>query len=434
MKNLLLLFLVFNLHYSNLLYSQVFGQIDTTFNLNDTGDLFANFNGKVNEIIAFPNGNYLVVGAFTEYNNISVNRVVQLNNNGSIDQNFNIGTGANGEIKGVTQLQNGDLILFGHFNDFNGHIVDSVVCLSTNGAVNLSFQLNSSPITWITDIVEESNGSLIISGSMTPFGFVGTAEYTIIKTNPNGVVDNSYGFTSINSSINNIYIDSSNSIYIQGGFSSIQSYTRDNFAKIDTNGLIIPTYSPSLFNTFSSVRDVILEQNGTAVICGTSLSNNTSGCIRLLPNGSIDPLFSSFQSWGHYTNICKDSFGRYYFLLDNNQINSFYRLNNDGSLDSTFHTYFLQSTLENNTYNATIDPSGKLILAKHNGIFRCLDNGALDPTLNLQNGANGSVDVVKTLPSGKILIGGEFTSFNGISLNGIGRLLHDVDLQYNSGH
>lgn len=52
-------------------------------------------------------------------------------------------------------------------------------------------------------------------------------------------------------------------------------------------------------------------------------------------------------------------------------------------------------------------------------------DGALDLTFDPGSGANQPVTSVLVLPDGKILIGGSFTSFNGIQRNGIARLLQD---------
>ncbi len=52
----------------------------------------------------------------------------------------------------------------------------------------------------------------------------------------------------------------------------------------------------------------------------------------------------------------------------------------------------------------------------------------LDPTFNFKKGANGSIFATVVQPDGKILIGGLFTEYNGISRNQIARLNPDGSL------
>ncbi len=64
-------------------------------------------------------------------------------------------------------------------------------------------------------------------------------------------------------------------------------------------------------------------------------------------------------------------------------------------------------------------------------------DGSVDPTFNADTGASvdGSVHAIVIQPNGQILIGGVFTNVNGVSLNHIARLNTDgsVDASFNVG-
>jgi uncharacterized delta-60 repeat protein len=68
----------------------------------------------------------------------------------------------------------------------------------------------------------------------------------------------------------------------------------------------------------------------------------------------------------------------------------------------------------------------------HNGIARILPNGQLDPSFNLGTGATGPfggrVYSIAVQPDGGILVAGEFTAMNGSPQNGIARLKGDGTL------
>ncbi len=61
-------------------------------------------------------------------------------------------------------------------------------------------------------------------------------------------------------------------------------------------------------------------------------------------------------------------------------------------------------------------------------IARFLDNGELDVSFQPGAGANGAVYALAVQPDGKILVGGEFTQFNGVNRSGIARLNSDGSL------
>lgn len=113
-------------------------------------------------------------------------------------------------------------------------------------------------------------------------------------------------------------------------------------------------------------------------------------------------------------------------------LNRIARLNADGSIDSSFNSGSgAGGTTAERIYRTAIQPDGKIIIAgtftsfngtSINRIARLNTDGSLDMTFNPGSGANNFVRAVLVLPDGKIVIGGDFTSFNGTSINRIARL------------
>ena len=91
-----------------------------------------------------------------------------------------------------------------------------------------------------------------------------------------------------------------------------------------------------------------------------------------------------------------------------------------------------------------IDPSNRMVVAgsftSFNGtdagrVLRLLENGAVDPGFDAGTGANGDIKAIEILPDQRILLGGQFTSFNGTASRGLVLLLPDgsVDGSFVSG-
>ena len=110
-----------------------------------------------------------------------------------------------------------------------------------------------------------------------------------------------------------------------------------------------------------------------------------------------------------------------------------------GGVDPTFAvdggaSGFLPSVV----YDLARQPDGRIIVVGQftgfngvsgkNYIVRLLADGSLDPTFNAGAGANGIIYSVMLHPNGKILIGGAFTSFNGVAREYLARLNADGSL------
>ena len=116
------------------------------------------------------------------------------------------------------------------------------------------------------------------------------------------------------------------------------------------------------------------------------------------------------------------------------ELNRICRLNNDGTIDTSFYVnegfndtvYAIEVQADNH-----IIVGGKFTLSDgtpKNRIARLLPNGGTDTSFNIGDGFNGDVRVIKIQPDGKILVGGNFSEFDGQSANLIARLNTDGTL------
>jgi uncharacterized delta-60 repeat protein len=112
-----------------------------------------------------------------------------------------------------------------------------------------------------------------------------------------------------------------------------------------------------------------------------------------------------------------------------------------GTLDPTFNP---GSAANGRIADVAVQPDGKIIIvggfSTYNGvaannIARLHADGSLDVTFNGGSGANNSIEGVELQPDGKIIVAGRFTIFNGTIRKGIARLNSDgtLDATFNSG-
>jgi len=174
------------------------------------------------------------------------------------------------------------------------------------------------------------------------------------------------------------------------------------------------------------------QPDGKVLVSGGDSANNNTGFIRrLLPNGSLDALFSEVRLENNQSSrllLLRD--GRVLLYGNFTSIRGTARpglaaLKADGTLDNAF-----APLLSNPGINAAVETSdGKILVAGSlsiiNGtnvlwsIARFLPDGRLDPTFVGGPGARDtfgnlfSVLALTVLSDGGILVGGDFTTFHG---------------------
>ncbi len=149
--------------------------------------------------------------------------------------------------------------------------------------------------------------------------------------------------------------------------------------------------------------------------------NSTVTCVLPLPDGSaiIGGWFSSVQ------NDAFQSFAR----------GGITRIKANGDVDPDFATAGGANSLP--LRGLARQPDGKILVlgpfstfngAAHNRLVRLNTDGSLDSTFNIGTGADAAVRVVLLQPDGKIIVGGEFTYFDGVAREYLARLTADGTL------
>ena len=203
------------------------GTKDTSF------DIGAGFNNSVGLIAVQNDGKILVGGVFTTFNNISQNRLIRLNSNGSKDLTFDIGTGFN-DVANSIQIQSDSKILVGgNFTTFQGVSQKSLIRLNSDGSKDVTFDIGTGFDDNVYSLFLQSNGQVLVGGVFSTYG--SNSQKKLIRLNSNGLKDSSFdigsGFSGSlsNYGITSIKVLNNGSTLIGGKFSNYQgiSNTRD---------------------------------------------------------------------------------------------------------------------------------------------------------------------------------------------------------------
>jgi uncharacterized delta-60 repeat protein len=284
----------------------------------------------------------LCVGGFGKYSGITTNGLCRLNNNGTLDTDFlsNNGTGPNSSPLSVGIQSNNKIIIVGNFTSFDGNVCGKICRLNSDGSFDSSFNNGGSGFSILnpSEVKLLPDDSMIIIGAFITYN--GTSANRIIKLTKDGDIDPSFVYGSgFNNIVNRILVASDGSVYVSGNFTTYNGTSVSDIVKLSSDGTLDTTFSSNVGSGFSGVQfalDIAEDQSGKILLCGNP-----------------------------------------------------------------------SSTFNGNNFN---------------GLIRLNTNGVVDNSLTLSEGFNLSVNSVMVDSYGKIIAGGSFTEFNQNTYSGLIRL------------
>jgi uncharacterized delta-60 repeat protein len=259
------------------------------------------------------------------------------------------------------------------------------------------------------------------------------------------------GTTNVNTGITGLICNDLDEILIVGSFGTDWTYSagtinyNDNIYKLNKDGIPDNTFSgKSISNLGGGADDADLKKDYNTnkfILDGTSSTYGSTlyqGVVRLNNDFSIDTTFlaAGFSPAGQPGNfvfaaeplsngqyLVGGAFQNYSGFTNQDFL---IRLNNDGSLDTTFDWGSI--TTNDYVYDIVVQSSDKIIVAAaQNQISRWNTNGSLDPTWT-----TGFVNLAATslmlYPNDALLVGGYFNTYNSQSYNKLVKVDKDGEL------
>jgi uncharacterized delta-60 repeat protein len=264
------------------------GLLDTSFNSGSGTD------GAVGKIVLQPDGKILVGGFFTTYNGIARNNIVRLNSDGTVDPSFDPGNNIEAVIVDMEVQPDGKIIIAGLFGDVGGITGRHIARLNSNGTLDPGFNPGSGADLEIYDIELRPNGQILIAGNFDNFN--GTPRSSIARLNSNGSLDLSFNSsTQFDSAILSLASQPDGRIVVGGAFNNVNNSQRAHVARLTANGFEDASFQ--LTGGFSGdvINKVVLQPDGKVLVGGTFLSlgnSNRPKIGRLLSNGAVDTAFN----------------------------------------------------------------------------------------------------------------------------------------------
>lgn len=225
---------------------------------------------------------------------------------------------------------------------------------------------------------------------------------TVLSFGQNGWNDNEFAIgTGFNGVVYTSLALPDNGVVFGGDFTSYNGTNCQGIVKLRPDGTIDPNwllsgYVPGAqnFSGGATVMDLKLESTGTILVSGAFPSYYGVGCPNLARISSLN-----------------------------------------GQIDIAFRDALVLNPPNGAVWSVDTQSDGKIILGGdfstlaaanvRNGVARLLTNGSVDNTFTFSGVTNATVRKVKVQADDKILVGGNFTSINGVAKNRITRLNAD---------
>lgn len=433
------------------------GTLDTAFNNN------GGFDGIVDGIELLPNGRLLVAGTFSSLNGTSRPGLARLNADGTLDTSFVPHAGVN--KPGIVAVQSDGRILLATRVYTASRIYTSglgsgatttaasenatasmgLSRINADGSADPTFVSPSiSELQYVTSILPLPNGKLLVGGISFTIG--GTTYSFMVRLNADGSVDPSFSLSSsLNLAPTSLALQSDGKI-VACGYPPffVGGPPTPRTIRLNQDGSLDSTFQPPADPGFSPTSLLVLP-NGKIFVGG---NNNIyvgggpqpANTFRLNSNGSVDATFTAPSLDGLQVQalalLTSGSIvaGGYSNSLNSSATASLARITASGTLDPLATA---NSRCPASWFFATPLAGGKILVwgsfnwindVSRNGIARLNTDGSVDTSFAPGTGFNSLVESSAIQPDGKIVVGGAFSSFNGVPRRSIARLNADGSL------
>lgn len=396
--------------------------------LNTDGSLDASFSvaevaGSISALAVQADEKILVGGSFLQFNGSSKKRLVRLNSDGSTDTTFAVADGPNDSVECIAVNNQGKIFIGGRFTTFNQQSKRGIIGLNEDGSVNTSFNVGTGLLFgWVRAIVIKEDGKVIIGGDLSSYN--GSETGAAIQINIDGTLDTEFQLGSAEFGAYSIKIGQEGKIFIAGRFKMYGGLVENHITCRNSNGS-----RNTLFDNGpgtgadNGIRSTVVQPDGKIIIGGSF--NYYNGVLknriaRLNVDGSNDNTFLTGLGFNSDVLLVllqpdgKIIVSGYFTKYKGLPVDPVVRLNTDGSLDTSFN-FNLPFEMENVYISrAVIQPDGKIILGEQFvesfdlpnpfiNICRLKATGALDTNFNSQALERGVTGILLQ-PDGKIIV------------------------------
>ena len=366
-------------------------------------------------------------GAFTYMHGVPAARFARLAASGALDLAFETGAGFDQAVYAYALAEGGAVAVGGAFTNYNNTAQGRLALLDTNGAVLPQFRFAKGADAPVRALVFGVLPQLDYTNS-TPASTNGVT--TLWTTNSAAAIEGTASISWFFAGL--VDTNTTTNLVALVPVTNDLALYYDGAAFFQTN-IVVSTTNP----VSGSFRAAFGPGNATDVIVAVNA---------LFPNGrpwsysltleSGSPYSRPLLVGGEFATIDSVPAQRIALLMPNGQPNAAFQRNAGGANDTVYALAAWNPSASNTFfYVAGNFTSIGRDSAQMTRVARLFADGRLDYSFLTGYGPNAAVRSLAVEPDGRLLIAGEFTSVNGVPRNHVARLMPDgsVDLSFDPG-
>lgn len=218
------------------------------------------FDSSVSCILVQPDGQILVAGNFREYNSTNRNCIIRLNPDGSVDSTFDPHGGPSKDffdqdtiINSMALQPDGKIVIGGDFTSVDGVPLNYIARLNADGSLDNTFDPGSGADFAVNSVAVQTNGLIVVGGAFTQLGTLGGSQ-GIARLNPDGSVDTTFNAGSgANNTVYNVVLQPDGDIVFAGIFTSVNQTRRVGLARLLPDGSLDTGFMDTAYNQFAGM-------------------------------------------------------------------------------------------------------------------------------------------------------------------------------------
>ena len=395
------------------------------------------FNWATQTTLSQSDGKMIVWGSFTQYKWITVNHIVRLNTDGSVDPYFTVGNGFDGEVVKIIQQTDGKILVGGSFSHYNWITTKTVARLNPDGSLDTGFNVGNGTQYRTLTLALQSDGKIIVWGEFAYFESDALPRTDLVRLNTDGSLDTSFnawnwfsfsGEYMQSSFVDSVTIQNDGKILVAWLFTSYNWSSVYNFIRLNADGSIDTNFVFDAITAWSNwwISSVAIQNDGKILIgWRISIWWTTYWVGRLNTDGSIDSNFISTNVWDVRSVVVQND-GKIIVAWSNAW--HIFRLNTDWSIDATanigswFRDWWIYSMelIDNQIIICWWFTSYQGIDVKN--IIRLNSDLSVDLSFNLWNSLNSAIYTMALQNDGKVIVGWPFNSYKWSKVHRILRI------------